>query len=380
MLADYNVLRPNLAKELRIIRRRGFVFLSDPSALAALIELAVALSTTTTDLTDDDRLDLAEMLLRQIVRRVAKDSQEGAGIEELLGLNNDSPRGIGARLERAAPYFGYVDGESLRQTKIISEHSSEKRRVIDVLLGRIFNALFFLAVREGLVRPPPPPPPPAPPPPPTPRRPKPFRLPPLERESATKEYIGPLGHANGALASEVRAVFTDGIGDALADNKLPLLTELADAAYDASASTRERVEALLTWAIGSTDVTGWSEKSALFALAGVDTKRLGGRKARRHRAYKRQFPKRKYDAKEFLPTDEAGIAINLSESLHELATELSIPCGPCVKDMHARATFTPAPDPAVNDYLLFWLAISLGYVETAAGGRIISVRSPPIAD
>lgn len=375
-LRNHIVLSRALTKELRTIRRRGFSFLPDPLALPALVELAVALSPTTGDLTDADRRNLAEVLLRQILHRhVAKDARKRMGIEELLGLNAGSSRRVGARRELAAPYLGYADGESMRQTKIVSEHSSAKYRIEDVLLNRIVKALIFVAVRENLVGPPPPPP--IPPPPPTPPRPKPFRLPPLDTKTA--KYVGPLGHANGALASEIRAVFIDGIKKALTDNKLPLLTKLADAAYNGPASTRERIEALLTWTIGATDVTGWNQKPALFALAGVDTKRLRGPEARRRRAYRGQFPTRKYDAKEFHPTKEAGIAIGLSEALHELASELRIPCSPCVEDMHARGAFTPAPDPAVNNYLRLWLAIDLGYVE-ASGGKIISVRYPPIAD
>jgi hypothetical protein len=379
MLGDSKTLRRALGKELRTIRRRGFIFLSDPSALSALAELAASLRTPRRELNDDEHLDLAEALLRQILRRrVARSHREHTGIEELLGLKEDSSRKVGVRLDRAATYLGYTDGESLRKTEIVSGHSSRKRKVVDVLLERIVSALIVVAVETDLVTPPPPPL--VPPTPPVPPRPKRFRLTSPDTHSAPKKYIGPLGHANGALASEIRTVFTDGIKKALADNMLPLLTELAGAAYDVSASTRERVEALLTWAIGSSDVTGWSEKSALFALVGVDTKRQQKYEARCRRAYKRQFPTQEYDDEIFLPTNEAGIAVELSEALHELASELGIPCGPCIEDMHALGAFTPAPDPAVNEYLLFWLAICLGYVETASGGKIISVRSPPIAD
>ncbi|HEV2973990.1 MAG TPA: hypothetical protein VGX69_03215 [Solirubrobacteraceae bacterium] len=368
MLGDSEVLRTALAKDVRHIYKRGSGALRSTVGLPDLTQLAEALNRTPSG--DASSRRLVYELVRETIRHIAKDKKEHAGIVALLGLHRGSSPKVGDRQERAAPYLGYKNAESFRKTQLVSKQSSKERKVIDILLDRIVNALVIRALDAGLVVFTPPPPPPYSPPPPPPTR----RHAPKSSEHLPDSLI--LTRVNGAIASEVRTALIHGIKRAVENDLLTILTGTANAAYGGHGSARNRIEALLTWAIASSASTSWDDRAVL-ALAGVGTRRQLSHVARRRRAHRLRYPTQSYreDDLEWL-VQEVQISVGLSEPLWELATELEVPCGPCLSEMYANREYVTAPDPEVDGLLRLLLFSSLNLVDIDTGRGVVKYRDP----
>lgn len=323
--------RRALLREVRRIYADDPSVLADPEATPILAELALRNSGAQ----DDSRQAIEELLLhnalvdlRRFDRFSGRELQRA--IAELLGIGEKNWANQADRFDNAANELrSYKTGESLRKTKRVQQGSGGKY-VWEIFLELLVVQLVILARNAGLIAPP-----------------LPAHTPSLRDSRPSSTCPGK--RVNGALASEVRAVLINGTKHAIKHDGLSLLTKTADATYGPPGSARDRVEALLTWAIASLAVTDSRNIYALLALAGLDTKYQSDRATRQRRAYELQFPEKTYD-----PLDNANtfsmerFAYDLSEPLWELASELGISCGPCLEEMIAKRTFVEAPDPEIN--------------------------------
>lgn len=144
-MADDEELAAGLIRaELEHIHEEGIAEDVEQVTLPYLDELAQLSSKEQDDGSADYHFQQITALLRQAIGRMNTTQKRRQGMEALLDLTEDHEPRMGERRDLAAPFFGYKNGESLRQ--------AQNRSVEPRILGEVRDALLGLAAEHRHAR------------------------------------------------------------------------------------------------------------------------------------------------------------------------------------------------------------------------------------